>query len=740
MNLIFKNRDQLQGNGPLVDEFDSLIERIRANWRIEHKDDGSHGAVNADSLTLRDNTRDTYIIGADQPAPMGRVRLYDEQGREILIEATDRTTTDSSSPESVVRITSQARLSPSAAPTVVEIGALVPHTVGYASGPGVFLREDLLGTNDAASLKKGWAISASFADSLLTGRSMLAVTDTVENKSIFAIRPVGAAGAVTSYCFGPFSAGVVVLGTLVTLGRSASGERWQEIHGVTQYALTAYILGAADTTGIRLTNPVAGYMAVRLGDDSGYGNVYAGVMIAFSYLHSASTNGNIYIGPSGTSDNILLRKDGSGILAVRLGDDSAYAALKVQSLTASASMLAPYYVIGSADTNGVRLRVNSGNFEVREGDDSGYTHVIGAIFASQSGYVQSASTVYYFGQGVSTDALMRKTSSGTLAVRLGDDSAYGNLEVAILNATSAVLAGSVYYLGPQSTSGALLRLSSGTPVLREGDDSDYNDLIVRSLIASASVFATTGVYFPSSGANDVYLKKNGTNILAVRKGDDSGYATLEAAAVSASVSVSAAGALMTDKTGSTGYSLQLASGAFGTGAVGGSYVQIGANSSGSGAAGTLVLQRRGGTLDAVWSDNAGLLRTNTGSPNESGAFGFSDTSGTVVGDQTSSRAAKHILRERHDYQAALNTILRTPVYDFIYKDGRYHGETFTGITTDDSPTFGKDRGKSFNPVTSFGYVVNAMKAQQQQIEDLQAELDTTPRWVRWICRLVRRAR
>jgi hypothetical protein len=230
------------------------------------------------------------------------------------------------------------------------------------------------------------------------------------------------------------------------------------------------------------------------------------------------------------------------------------------------------------------------------------------------------------------------------------------------------------------------------------------------------------VYFPSTASTDVLVKKNGSATLAVRTGDDGGYATLQCGTLSAQTSVAASGGLLTANTASAGYSLQLASGAFGTGAVGGSYAQIGANTSGSGAAGTLVLQRRGGTLDAMWSDNAGLFRTNTGSPNESGAFGFTDTSGTVVGDQTSSRAEKNIIVQRADVEHCLETILNTPVFDFTYKDGRYHGETFTGITTDDSPVFGKDNGKSLNEISLFGYLINAIKAQQEQIEELRSEI------------------
>jgi hypothetical protein len=64
----------------------------------------------------------------------------------------------------------------------------------------------------------------------------------------------------------------------------------------------------------------------------------------------------------------------------------------------------------------------------------------------------------------------------------------------------------------------------------------------------------------------------------------------------------------------------------------------------------------------------------------------------------------------------LDAVLKTRVHRFKYRDGRYSGETFTGIVTDESPWFGKDRdathpsGKALNEINGLGYTVGAIQA------------------------------
>lgn len=164
-------------------------------------------------------------------------------------------------------------------------------------------------------------------------------------------------------------------------------------------------------------------------------------------------------------------------------------------------------------------------------------------------------------------------------------------------------------------------------------------------------------------------------------------------------------------------SLIVASQALGTGNVNGPAITIGRNSSGGGAAGTLIFTGKGGALSYVWADASGtpgVLRISTAPPDEDGTP--ADTSGTVIGAQTSSLDTKELRGNDLTPPQALAVLLRTPVKRFIYKAGWYGATEFHGIITDYSPEFGMDpdeahpNGRIFNPVSAFGYTVQAIKA------------------------------
>jgi hypothetical protein len=154
----------------------------------------------------------------------------------------------------------------------------------------------------------------------------------------------------------------------------------------------------------------------------------------------------------------------------------------------------------------------------------------------------------------------------------------------------------------------------------------------------------------------------------------------------------------------------------GTGAIPGAYVFAGRNSSGSGAPGTLTAEAKNGTSYFLWTDTTGVVRTSSAAPTESGG----DTTGTVVGSQTSTRASKIIDGAFTDAKKALRLLVVTPLYRFHYKNGAYNHQRFVGITTDDSPEFGMDKGRSFNPVNAFGYSVAAIKELARRLDQIEA--------------------
>lgn len=154
----------------------------------------------------------------------------------------------------------------------------------------------------------------------------------------------------------------------------------------------------------------------------------------------------------------------------------------------------------------------------------------------------------------------------------------------------------------------------------------------------------------------------------------------------------------------------------------GPMVIIGRNTSGTGGPGFIRFQSKNGTNYDLWHDNSGNLRTNGFPQAESDTDG---SIGTVVGTQTSTLDTKDVLGDGVSPEDALAIILRTPIKRFRYKNGAYSGSVFDGIIADDSPTFAMDpndrypQGRSFNPVSAFGYVVQAIKALSRQMETQQ---------------------
>lgn len=158
----------------------------------------------------------------------------------------------------------------------------------------------------------------------------------------------------------------------------------------------------------------------------------------------------------------------------------------------------------------------------------------------------------------------------------------------------------------------------------------------------------------------------------------------------------------------------------GTGNNAGNGLYVGRNRSGNGAAGYVGYAKRGGSLKFVWADASDNLRIGDDIPTEDNTT-VSDTSGTVVGTQTSLRSTKNIYGAFTDYDDALRAMLSAPLWDFDYKSGAYNHQRFVGITTDDSPIFGMDEGRSFNPVTAFGYTVAAFKALARRVVVLESQ-------------------
>lgn len=164
--------------------------------------------------------------------------------------------------------------------------------------------------------------------------------------------------------------------------------------------------------------------------------------------------------------------------------------------------------------------------------------------------------------------------------------------------------------------------------------------------------------------------------------------------------------------------------AFDNGSSVGPHFYLGRNSNASTpAAGYIDFVNRAGTDEYVWADASGNLRIGTTLPTNA-----NDSSGTVVGAQTSMAAAKVIDESLPDVREALKGIIdaaRNGLRAWTYKSGAYNGEHFpNGIVTDLVPRYGMDRdaehphGKSLNIPVAIGdlIAVVAMLAEKIGLE------------------------
>lgn len=240
-------------------------------------------------------------------------------------------------------------------------------------------------------------------------------------------------------------------------------------------------------------------------------------------------------------------------------------------------------------------------------------------------------------------------------------------------------------------------------------------LILRALNDSGSS-VSTGIALTRSGANvsQILVGPAGTSAAPAIAFEAAGGTGIYYDSFTPALGMSVGGTVRAAVSSAGMYLPALARG---TGGVLGTVFAAGRNTSGNGAPGQIQLEwRTGANASYIWPDTSGVLRTATFGAGEVGG----DTGGTIIGTQTSQRSKKTIAGEVTNTAAAMAIVRATPIYQFTYRDGRYNGETFYGITTDDSPLFGMDRGKSFNPVTAFGATVLALRDLDARLAALEA--------------------
>lgn len=157
----------------------------------------------------------------------------------------------------------------------------------------------------------------------------------------------------------------------------------------------------------------------------------------------------------------------------------------------------------------------------------------------------------------------------------------------------------------------------------------------------------------------------------------------------------------------------------------GPYISIDRNNNGATpAAGFVSMAMRSGTFSAIWTDNTGVVRVNTAAQ----PTNANDTSGTVVGAQTSYVALKEDISEYNDHQSALDAILACRLFNYRFKADESHRQ-YTGlvITDDDrgawfSENDGDNQTPSLNERNLFGYLIASIQALQAQVNELRQQV------------------
>lgn len=180
-----------------------------------------------------------------------------------------------------------------------------------------------------------------------------------------------------------------------------------------------------------------------------------------------------------------------------------------------AELLGDVLYFGGRTSSQSQVKRNGTALVFRVGDDTAYANLECADVVAHGGDV-------FVGGITSGNVRLRASGSTTLAVRLGDDSAYTQLDVASLLAH-----GSIVYLGGNTASEVSLRRSGTALQVALGDNSALTQVTAASFLSGSGIY-----YLDGNSASEVSLRRSGT-VLLVRLGDNSAYANLVAAEIQA---------------------------------------------------------------------------------------------------------------------------------------------------------------------------------------------------------------
>ena len=144
--------------------------------------------------------------------------------------------------------------------------------------------------------------------------------------------------------------------------------------GISSYTIGDMLYASGTTTLSKLAASTSGFVLTANG---------AGVAPSWQAI-----SGGDVVGPASSTDNAIVRFDGTtGKLVqngvVLIGDTGAVTGVTTIATTIPTASTA--YILGTADTNGIRLDLESGVMAVREGDDSAYARINSDGFVATDG-------------------------------------------------------------------------------------------------------------------------------------------------------------------------------------------------------------------------------------------------------------------------------------------------------------------------------------------------------------------
>lgn len=138
------------------------------------------------------------------------------------------------------------------------------------------------------------------------------------------------------------------------------------------------------------------------------------------------------------------------------------------------------------------------------------------------------------------------------------------------------------------------------------------------------------------------------------------------------------------------------------------------------------LQGPVGTQNYIWADNSGNLRILAAG----GGTPASNTAGTVIGTQTSTRETKQDILNFSSNKDLLEKLLKVQLHTFKYKnEAKGYGDKAKrklGFIADEvDPLFMDEQGKSIDQVSVNGILIGAIQEQNKEFSRIKAEGEKT---------------